>query len=197
MFSGQRESLGDGKLREDLNSWHFCVKGEDIPVALSRFLTAFEELRVRLAPLKYPNLEISDEGYLWFNIDASIGTVEVLAFPFGFEELKEPFIAVSTPSKAEDIKPNALERLLKTSNEVTEALLFANKSGLSVLEILSAYKRDQHPALAFTSDFEEILSLKNKGAFFSYLGVRFRVSGKTVSEVEHMIRNIVSRLEGK
>jgi len=180
-----------------LDGWHFCVEGEDASLALSRFLTGFEELRARLAPSKYPNLEISDEGYLWFNIDASIGTVEVLAFPFGFNDMKVPFIAVSIPRKAEDLRLPTLENLRNISSETAEMRLFANKRETTAQEILAAYRLDQHPQLVFTSDYDEILELKNKGAFFSYLGVRFQVPDKIVSEIEGMIREVVSRLEGK
>ena len=173
------------------------AEGEDASLALSRFLTGFEELRARLAPSKYPNLEISDEGYLWFNIDASIGTVEVLAFPFGFDDMKAPFIAISIPRKAEDLRLHILENLRHISSENEEMRLFADKRGATVQEILAAYRLDQHPRLAFTSDFDEILDLKKKGVFFSYLGLRFPVPDRTVLQIERMIRDVVSRLEGK
>jgi len=184
-------------MRNDIDGWHFCVEGEDAGLALSRFLSGFEELRPRLAPSKYPNLEISDEGYLWFNKDASIGTVEVMVFPFGSNDMKAPFIAVSVPRKAEDIELGLLERLRKASAEITGVQLFASRGGTATHEILAAYKRDQHPPLTFTSDFDEILDLREKGAFFPYLGVRFSVSDRTVLQIESMIRNIVSAFEGK
>ena len=184
-------------MRNDMDGWHFCIEGEHARSTLARFLNGFEELRARLAPSKYPNLEISDEGYLWFNIDATIGTVEVMAFPFGFVDMKIPFIAVSMPRKAEDIDLGILERLRKASSEIAGARLFADRTGKSAREILAAYKRDQHPSLAFTSDFDEILDLREKGAFFSYLGVRFPVSDRTVRQIERMTRNTVSKLEGK
>jgi len=184
-------------MRKGLDGWHFWVKGEDTNLALSRFLTGFEELRARLAPTKYPNLEISDEGYLWFNIDTSIGIVEVMAFPLGFKDVKAPFIAVSTPRKAEDIELRTLQKWRKISSEIAEAWLFADKTAATAQEILDAYKRNQHPPLTFTLDFDEIVGLKRKGVFFSYLGVRFPVKGKTVCEIERMIRDIVSKLEGK
>lgn len=190
-------SSDDDAMRNDMDGWHFCIEGEHARSTLARFLNGFEELRARLAPSKYPNLEISDEGYLWFNIDATIGTIEVMAFPFGFSDMKAPFIAVSLPRKAEDIDLGILERLRKTSSVIAGAQLFANKRGITAQEILAAYKRDRHPPLAFTSDFDEILDAKGKGVFFSYLGFRFSVSGRTVLQIERMIRNIVSKLEGK
>lgn len=66
-----------GSLRKDLDKWSLHVKDEDTSRALSRFLIAFDELRARLAPSKYPNIEISDEGYFWFNIGTSMGPAEV------------------------------------------------------------------------------------------------------------------------
>lgn len=183
------------KLRKSLDDWHFHVEGEDANPCLSRFPTAFEELRARLAPSKYPNLEISDEGYLWFNIDSSMGTIEVLAFPFGYRNVKPPFVAVSIPRKAEDLGLHTLEKLRNIQREIGEAQLIADKRCSSREEILAAYKRDEHSQLVFTSDFDEILLLKKKSVFFSYLGVRFPVAQKTVSEVENTVRDIVLRLE--
>ena len=87
------------------------MEEEDAKCALSRLLIAFDELRARLAPSKYPNLEISDEGYLWFNVDTSIGTVEVIALPFGFKVIKHPSILVSLPCKAEDVNLDFLKKL--------------------------------------------------------------------------------------
>jgi len=184
-------------VRKNLDGWHFHVEGKDTGLRLSRFLTAFEELRARLAPSKYPNLEISDEGHLWFNIDSSIGIIEVMAFPFGHSDMNAPFVAVSVPRKAEDLELRTLEKLRNISTRVEEAQLFADKRCASRDEILAAYKQDQHPSLAFTADFDEILLLKKKGVFFSYLGVRFPVVQKAVLEVESAIRRTVSSLESK
>jgi len=171
------------------------VKGEGTDLALSRFFIAFEELRVRLAPAKYPNLEISDEGYLWFNVDSRVGTVEVLAFPHGFRETKEPFIVVSIPRKAEDLELRFLNKLRKISSRVEKAQLFAEKTGAKAKQILASFKRDQHPPLAFTSNYDEILRLKREGVFFSYLGIQLPVLGETVSQMELIIRNIISEIE--
>jgi len=184
-------------LRKSLDGWHFHIEGEDANRCLSRFLTAFEELRARLAPSKYPNLEISDEGYLWFNIDSSMGAIEVLAFPFGYSDVKTPFVAVSIPRKAEDLGLHTLEKLRSIQREIGEAQLFADKKCASRDGILAAYKRDEHSQLVFTSDFDEILLLEKKGVFFSYLGVRFPVAQKTVSETENTINDIVLRLESR
>lgn len=43
----------------------------------------------------------------------------------------------------------------------------------------------------------EILEMKRKGAFFSYLGVFFSVVDETVSDIEHTIREILLKLEEK
>ena len=184
-------------MRKNLDGGHFSIEDESAGPRLCRFLTALEELRARLAPSKYSNLEISDEGYLWFNIDSSIGIIEVMAFPFGHSDMATPFIAVSVPRKAEDLELRILRKLREISTEVKEAQLFADKRCASRDEILVAYKKDQHPSLAFTSDFDEILLLKKKGVFFSSLGVRFPVVQKSVLEGEGTIRRIVSSLESK
>lgn len=182
-------------LRKDLDEWSWRVKNEDAGYALSRFLIAFDELRARLAPSKYPNIEISDEGYLWFNIDTSIGTAEVLALPFGFKMIKPPSFLVSFPRKAEDANSDFLNKLCQISDTISEAKLFAGFS--TNQEILAAYRQDKHPPLVYTQDFEEILEMKRRRVFFSYLGICFPILGKTISEVEQTIREILLKLEGK
>lgn len=169
------------------------MKTEDNEHSLCRFLIALDELRARLAPSKYPNIEIADEGYFWFNVDTSKGTVEILAFPFGFKKLKEPSIGVSLPRKAEDADVNLLNKLHQIANNITEAKAFA---GFSLdKDILSAYRQNKHPPLALFQSFNEMLDLKRKGVFFSYLGVTFPIVEKGVSEVEHTIRDILLKLE--
>jgi hypothetical protein len=182
-------------LRKDLDEWSFHVKNEDAGYALSRFLIALDELRARLAPSKYPNIEISDEGYLWFNIDTSMGTAEVLALPFGFKPIKPPSLLVSFPRKAEDINLDFLNKLRQISNSISEAKLFAGFS--TNQKILAAYRQNKHPPLVCTQDFDEILEMKKRGVFFSYLGICFSVLDKSISEVEQTIRNILLKLEGK
>lgn len=182
-------------MRKDLEDWRFYVEGESVKYSLPRFLIGFEELRVRLAPSRYPNIEISDEGHLWFNIETSSGIVEILAFPFGFKEIAAPFILVSFPRKAEDADLNFLKKLSEISINIVGTQLLAERTATTKDEILSAYKRNRHPRLTFTSNFDEILQLKKRGVFFSYLGARFLVLGKTVSEVERTIRGIISSLD--
>lgn len=182
-------------LRKDLDKWSLHMKNENADHALSRFLIATDELRARLTPSKYPNIEISDEGHLWFNVDTSIGTAEVLALPFGFRTIKPPSLLVSFPRKAEDVNSDFLNKLRRISDNISEAKLFA---GFSVNhEILAAYRQDRHPPLVFTQNFKEILEMKSRDVFFSYLGICFPVMDKTISEVEETIRKILLMLEGK
>jgi len=189
--------MGAENLRKDLDGWRFYLEDEDVSYSLARFLIAFEELRVRLAPDKYPNIEISDEGHLWFNMDTGIGVVEVLAFPFGFQQIAAPSIAFSLPRKAEKINLIFLEKIKQIPHNFVGVQLFTHEIATTREEILDAFKRNEHPSLSFTSDFDHILALKKKGIFFSYLGVYFTVVDKTVSQVESMTRDIVFSLEGK
>jgi hypothetical protein len=182
-------------LRKELDEWRLHVKMEDGEHALCRFLIALDELRVRLAPSKYPNIEISDEGYLWFNVDTSKGTVEILAFPFGFQELKELSIAVSLPRKAEDASLSLLNKLRQIAENITGAKAFAGFSTRE--ETLSAYRQNKHPQLALLWSLNEMLEMKKKSVFFSYLGVSFSVVEKSVSQIEHIIRDILLKLEEK
>lgn len=75
--------------------------------------------------------------------------------------------------------------------------MLADKMAPTAAAILSSYRRNEHPPLTLTSDFDEIIRLKYKGVFFSYLGLRFSVVHKTVSEVEGTTRNILLGLEEK
>jgi hypothetical protein len=175
-----------------MDAWSLRVEGEDAACALARLLIAFDELRARLAPSKYPNIEISDEGHLCFTIDTSMGTIEVIALPFGFKEIEHPSILVSFPCKAEDVNLDFMNRLHQISNRVSGAKLFAGFS--TDQEILDAYGKNEHPPLTCSQNFEEILEMKKPGVFFSYLGIHFSFLGKTVSEVERVIREILLKL---
>lgn len=146
-----------------------------------------------MAPSKYPNLEISDEGQLCFNVENTKGTVEVTGFPFGFNDIMQPSILVSFPGKAEDVPLNFLNKLNKISNGTNKFKLFATFS--TDQEILEAYRRDEHPPLTCSQNFKEILEMKKNGVFFSYLGVYFPVLNEPISKVEQTIRKILSKLE--
>ncbi|MGD8507104.1 MAG: hypothetical protein PVF15_10635 [Candidatus Bathyarchaeota archaeon] len=182
-------------MRKDVDNWSLSVEKEDTGCALSRFLIAFDELRARLAPSRYPNIEISDEGHLWFNVDTSIGAIEVIALPFGFEAIEHPSILVSLPSKAEDVSPDFLKELHRIYNSNRRFKLFAGYS--TNQEILFAYRQNEHPPLVHARSFGEIVEMKQHDAFFSYLGICFSVVGEIVSEVEQLIREILLKLEEK
>jgi len=176
-----------------LNGWRLVVKLEDNESAFCRFLIALDELRARLSPSKYPNLEISDEGYLWFNVDSSSGTVEIFAFPFGFKEFKEPAIAISLPQKAEVVNFNFLNKLQQMADNIDGVKVFGCFSTRE--ETLNAYKQNRHPSLNCLWELNEMLEMKKKISFFNYLGVIFSVIEKRIAEVEHIIKSVLSKLE--
>jgi hypothetical protein len=174
-----------------LDEWSFCGE-EDGESTLCRFLIALDELRARLAPGKYPNIEISDEGYLYFNVDTPEGPAEVLALPFGLRS-SEPALAVSFPRRAEEVEQAFLGKLHRVANEVPGAEVFAGFSPNE--ETLAAYKQNQHPPLTLAFEIEEMLKLKERGVFFSYLGIKLPVAGRKLREVERTIKEILSELE--
>lgn len=180
-------------MRKELDKWRFHIQMKDSEHILCRFLIALDELRARLAPSRYPNVEISDEGYLWFNLETSKGTVEILAFPFGFKEVKEPSIAVSLPRKEEDVDLKLLDKLCQIAESVTGSTTFAGFS--TAEETLNAYRQNKHPPLTLLWSLNEMLEKKKKHAFFSYFGLSFSVVEKSISKVERVIRNIVLKLE--
>jgi len=197
IIMGVQKKLGiaveSDSLRRVLDRWCLLAEEETTGENLSRFLIALDELRARLAPAKYPNIEVSDEGHLYFTVEASVGTIEVIAFPFGFGKVEWPSFLVSFPGKAEEVSLDFLNRIYKISETNEDFELFAGFSTDG--EILDAYRRDRHPPLVCTKNLEEILEMKKEGVFFSYLGICFPMRGKTVSEAEETIRIILSGLE--
>jgi hypothetical protein len=163
---------------------------EDSERALSRFLIAFEELRVRLAPFRYPNIEITDEGYLWFNADTSTNAIEVLAFPFGFQEFNSPSIAVSLPRRAEEVNSNLLDKLHRIADNINGGSVIAWQSD-AVSEILHAFKHNEHPQLALVTTVDETPEVQRKAGFFGYLGVLFPVTKSKLADVERTIKEII------
>jgi len=171
-----------------MDLWKLSVETDDVGDNLSRFLIGFDELRARLAPPRYPNLEISDEGCLWFNIGNS---VEIIGIPFEFKGLKAPSLIISFPRKAEDTGISFLENLRNVAQVVEGAELFAGTSEKD--ETLKAYEENRNPPLTIAQNLQEILILKEKGVFFSYLGVQLNVASKTVSEIENSVKHILLR----
>lgn len=169
------------------------MKTEDPRENLSRFMIAFDELRARLAPSKYPNLEISDEGCLWFNIDTSIGTAEIVGIVFGFKELEEPSVIVSFPCETKDVDLNLLNRLRHITLRIKGGALFAGASPSH--ETLKAYRHNMQPPLTIARKLEKILDIKGKYVFFNYFGISFSIADKNVSGVENIIKNILFEVE--
>lgn len=182
-------------MRKELDEWRLRVEMENDEEALCRFLIALDELRVRLAPSKYPNIEISDEGYLWFNVSTSMGTVEIFAFPFGFKEFNEPSIGASFPCRAEDVSSNFFDKLQKIVAHIAGTKAFAGFCTHE--ETLNAYKQNKHPPLTRLWRLDEMLEMKEKMPFFSYLGVSFSAVEKNVSNIERIIRDVLLKFEEK
>jgi hypothetical protein len=176
-----------------MDKWLLHVETEDCESALCRFLIALDELRARLAPHKYSNLEVADEGHLWFNVDSPKVAIEVLGFPFGFKEIKKPSIAVSLPRESQKIDLSLARRLNVAAGTILKAKAFAGFSTHN--EILGAYALNKQPPLHLVWNLNGMLEAKEANVFFSYLGLIFPVTQTTVSEAEHLIRNVVSRLE--
>lgn len=180
-------------MRKELDEWCFHTQTEDSEHILCRLLIAVDELRARLAPSKYPNIEISDEGYLWFNVETPKGTVRILAFPFGFKEFKEPSLAVSLPRKAKDVDSNLLNKLRLITQSITGLKTFA--AFCTAEGTLKAYKQNKHPPLTFLWSLNELPEMKKKRIFLNYLGVGFPVAEKGVSEIERTLRKVLWKLE--
>jgi len=146
-------------MREQLDTWCLYKEAEDNEQRLCRFFIAIDELRARLSS-RYPNLEISDEGYLWFNIDTPQGTVEILAFPFGFKNLKQPSIAVSLPRKARETHSNLLKKLHQIAKSISKAETFTGTSPRD--ETLKAYSQNNQPPLTLSWN-ANILEIRKEG----------------------------------
>ncbi len=90
-----------------------------------RFLIGFDGLRARLAPHRYPNIEIPDEGCLWFNINTLIGTSEIIAIPFELGGLLAPSLLISFPREAKLVDKDFLNKLQQIKNKFNDVTLFA------------------------------------------------------------------------
>lgn len=180
-------------MRRELDRWCFHKPGESPKEALSRFLIAMDELRARLAPGRYPNLEISDEGYLWFNLDTPLGPAEILACPFGLEE-DDPVLIFSLPRRAAEVSQRFMEGLNRLVARISGARLIAGVSGEA--ETLSAYRDNRHPPFVVSVGIEAISSAKDQSVFFCVLGIEIPVREALVGEIEKLVKKILPALEG-
>jgi len=178
-------------MRKELDRWSFVVSGEPSRYALARLLVAFEELRVRLNPKAYPNLELSDEGYLWFNVDSPPGNWEVLALPFGLGDLEGPALAVSFPHRPQDLGRAFPETLFGSRPLDANWTPFAAFSTRE--EILTAYEKGVLPALHLLTGKERLLAEHGRVDFWCYFGVYIPIAQLAVQDVERSIRQILSK----
>lgn len=141
-------------MRKEGERWHFTRAGESAQEALARFFIAVEELRARLNPKQYPNLELSDEGHLWFNVPSALGTWEVFALPQGLGDLPGPALAISFPHRPAELKGDIFEILAQSAPP--DATLFAAFN--TVPDILAAYAEDRLPTPRLLRGRKEILA---------------------------------------
>ncbi|MGC1121106.1 MAG: hypothetical protein WBA22_08425 [Candidatus Methanofastidiosia archaeon] len=180
-------------MRKEMDNWDFSGEGESVHEMLTRFLIGIDELRARLTPGVYPNLEISDEGYLWFNVPSSVGKVEVFALPFGLGPLPGPALALSVPHNPKDREMDFTEVFHRIATGLDDACLFAAYATLE--KTLGAYLENRLPELYFLKGKVEILNMREKVDFYCYFGLWFSAKNLTVLSAEKTIREILSRLE--
>ena len=183
-------------MRPQLDGWTFHREGDSEEIAASRFLIAIDELRARLNPDDYPNLEISDEGFLWFNVRSTVGTLEVFAMPRGFAARRQPALALSFPHRPSELGPRLLrrwDRHVAGSPPNRDAAPFAAWVGQS--ESLAAYTGRKGPPLEVLWGEEEITRRYAEVPFFNYFGFFLPVTGMDVSAAERFVRKILSVLE--
>jgi hypothetical protein len=182
-------------MRRELDGWRMFVPGEPSQRALARFLIAMDELRARLSPDRYPNLEVSDEGYLWFNVASFPGTWEVLAFPFGLGDLPGPALAVSFPHEPLDWGADLVETLAKVLPSGAGWILFAASSSRE--EILEAYAHGCLPPLRLVRERERLLAVYTREMFWSYFGLYIPAGELTVGDAEQAIRLVLAAVEAR
>lgn len=180
-------------MRKEMDTWNFSIKGGSVNEMLTRFLIGVDELRARLTPGVYPNLEISDEGYLWFNVPSSIGTVEIFGLPFGLGSLSGPSLALSIPHNPRDRDIDFTEVFHKIATELDDVCLFAAYATLE--KTLGAYVENRLPELHFLKGKVQILNMREKVGFYCYFGLSFSAENLTVLSAEKKIREILSHLE--
>ena len=180
-------------MRKEMDNWDFFREGESEHDFLARFFIAIDELRARLNPGTYPNLEISDEGYLWFNIPSSLGMLEIFALPYGLGPFPECALALSFPHDPEDMKVNLAGILSEIAKEFSDVHFIAAYA--SAKEIMKAYNAGRLPELHFLKEIENISTTGEKVYFFSYFGLWFSVRERDVLKAETLIREILSHIE--
>jgi len=183
-------------MRPQLEGWKFHREGDSEEIAASRFLIAIDELRARLDPNDYPNLEISDEGYLWFNVRSTIGPLEVFAMPHGFAARRQPALALSFPHRPSELGPRLLRRW---DRHVAGSLLGPGVVPFAAWveedESLAAYAGGKRPPLEVLWGEEEIAYHYDEVPFFNYFGFFLPVGEADVTDAEGTVRKILSLLE--
>ena len=182
-------------MRKEADHWRFSVAGESAQAYLARLLIAMEELRVRLNPRTYPNLEVSDEGHLWFNLPSPVGSWEIFVLPEGLGELPGPALALSFPHQPADLGQDLLPILERIGSTHSDLCLFAAHIRRS--EILKAYAQDHQPPLRLLVGMAEILANRDGVRFFSYFGLYYPVAGLDIVTAETVLRDVLSQLERK
>lgn len=185
---------GEGQgMRRACDHWHFAVEGESRRQSLARLLIALDELRARLSPRAYPNLEISDEGHLWFNVSCSGRTWEVFALPEGIDHLPRPALILSLPHRPGELGEDLAQLLATIGSAVEDAELLAAFAPRK--ESLDAYAQNRLPPLHLLTGAEAIKAASKEAKFFSYFGLLLPVVGLHVLAAESRIRALLSRLE--
>jgi hypothetical protein len=182
-------------MRKEADHWRFSVAGESTQAFLARLLIAMEELRVRLNPRTYPNLEVSDEGYPWFNLPSPVGSWEIFVLPEGLDELPGPALALSFPHRPADLEQDLLPILERIGSTHSGLRLFAAQIPRS--EILKAYAQDRQPPLRLPVGMAEILANRDGVHLLNYFGLYFPVAGLDIVTAETVLRDVLSQQERK
>jgi hypothetical protein len=177
-------------MRKEAGHWHLARTGESAQGALARFFIGVEELRARLNPQQYPNLELSDEGHLWFNVPSALGNWEVLALPYGLADLPGPALLLSFPHRPDERGKDLLAALEAAGAGSILLAAFASTG-----ETLQAFAANRLPPLHLLRGREEIGAGYDLADFFGYFGLYVPVAQLTVQAAEELLRGAVARLE--
>lgn len=181
-------------MRKELDQWQIYIPGSSPREALSRFFIAVDELRARLNPDRYPNLEISDEGHLWFNMISASGGWEIIALPEGNGDLPGPALMISKPHKPGESDLRVLQALGNAPILKADVCLIA--ASIPKREELNAYLQNSVPEIHLLRGKEEILAGDGNVEFYNYFGLYIPAMHLTTLEAEHLIRDAINRLEG-